>query len=139
MRLADRSESLHVKPATLPPTDIPPRARGSRTPERPSPRISTAFEKRRIPLGRKHPKVRRADPEKPVKAVIAKAEVIEETVHRFETGILAPVMVATQDSETGETVLQRTLMEIPMEHRELVMNDRYDNPHIRQVSFEENK
>ena len=129
-----------IKHAAVPPLEVTPRVAASRKKEQSSsPKISNAFEKRRITFKPKRTKYRRANPEKPVRAVMAKAQIIEETVHRFEIGILAPVLVATQDAETGETIMQPTLMEIPIEHQELVMSDGYDGFQIQQVNFEENE
>jgi|SRR5687768_10651108 len=101
-------------------------------------KITDAFERRKIDLSPKRRRIRTVRPGKAPKPVIAKAVVREEIVHRFETGIIAPVLIASQDAESGATIMQTSLIEIPMEHGELVLQDGYDSSQIRPISTEEN-
>jgi hypothetical protein len=74
---------------------------------------------------------------KPSRAVIAKAEISFETVHVFETGIITPVLVSAPNELTGATTMQTSLLELPIEHREIAVPEGYDGSNIRLIGNEE--
>ncbi len=101
-------------------------------------KITDAFDRRKVDLSPKLRRFRTVRPHKAPKPVIAKAEITQEVVHLFETGIIAPVLISTPDAESGATILQTSLIEIPIEQSELVLREGYDSPHIRPITNEEN-
>ena len=137
---AAASRSAPLKTAAYPPpnTKTPEPAPEKQKPTLDQIKITDAFEKRRVRPKTKKPGFRSVRPGKPQRAVVAKAELHEEVVHRFESGVIAPVMIATPDAESGETVLQTSLLKLPIEHGEYIEKSDYDSSHIRPVSNEEN-